>query len=459
MMNASIRYQLEGRTAAAISGNVEREIRRGRLRPGDRLPAVRSLAVDLGVSPGTVAAAYRTLRSRGMAVGDGRRGTRIAPGLASHWMPSSMEPALVEASLPEPSAGGGRDLATGNPDPGLLPDLRAHLAQIAAGPEPLGRLYGQPAQRPELVRLARAGFTADGVPAHSLAVVGGALDGIERVLQAHLRPGDGVAVEDPGYPGVLDLVAALGLVARPMTGDDEGPDPAALDRALAGGAQALIVTPRAQNPTGSAFSESRVRRLRGVLRRHPDALIVEDDHAGLVAGAPCLTLVDRRRARWAVVRSVSKALGPDLRLAVLAADDLTVARVEGRRQLGAGWVSHLLQQLVAALWSDPVVIRGCRSAAEVYGERRTALIAALGRHGLAARGASGLNVWVPVPEEQPVVAGLLAAGWTVKAGESYRRRSGPAIRITAATLLPAEAVEVAAEVARARSPAGTTRLG
>src|ERR1700694_2952095 len=94
MVNAPIRYQPEGRTAAAISGHVEREIRVGRLRPGDRLPAVRNLAADLGISPGTVAAAYRTLRSRGIATGDGRRGTRIAPGLASQLMPTTLlEPA------------------------------------------------------------------------------------------------------------------------------------------------------------------------------------------------------------------------------------------------------------------------------------------------------------------------------------------------------------------------------
>jgi DNA-binding transcriptional MocR family regulator len=452
-VNAPIRYQPDGRTAAAISSDVERQIRLGRLRPGDRLPAVRNLAADLGISPGTVAAAYRTLRSRGIATGDGRRGTRIAPGLASQLMPTTLlEPA------PGRSAGV-RDLATGNPDPALLPDLRAHLADIVAGPGLIGRLYGEPAQRPELIGLARAAFAADGIPAQSLAVVGGALDGIERVLQAYLRPGDAVAVEDPGYPGVLDLVAALGLVSRPMTGDDEGPDPAALERALAGGAETLIVTPRAQNPTGAAFSPSRVRELRSVLRRHPDALTVEDDHAGLVAGAPCLTLVEGRRARWAVVRSVSKALGPDLRLAVLAADDLTVARVEGRRQLGAGWVSHLLQELVVELWSDPAVIRSCEHAAEVYRDRRVGLIEALDRHGLAARGASGLNVWVPVPEEQPVVARLAAAGWAVQAGERYRRRTAPAIRVTTATLLPAEATEVAAEVARALMPSGSTRLG
>jgi DNA-binding transcriptional MocR family regulator len=452
MMNASVRYHRLGRTAAGISEGVEREIREGWLRPGDTLPTVRSLAGELGVSPGTVAAAYRMLRIRGMTLGDGRRGTRIAVG------PSPRAWSAGSAALPAVPPGV-RDLATGNPDPALLPDLRPKLQRLAAAPAGTGRLYGEPAQRPELAELARAQFTGDGVPAGALAVVGGALDGIERVLQAHLRPGDSVAVEDPGYPGVLDLVGALGLVARPVPVDGEGPDPDAMDQALGAGAKAAVVTPRAHNPTGAALTETRAGQLQAVLGRRPDVLVVEDDHAGLVAGAPCVTLADRERLRWAVVRSVSKSLGPDLRLAVLAADDTTVARVEGRRQLGAGWVSHLLQQLVVDLWSDDAVIAGCRRAARIYQDRRLALIDALAQRGVTGHGASGLNVWIPVPEEQPVVARLLAAGWAVTAGERFRRRSGPAIRVTAATLTAAEAGAVAAVLADAVAVANSPRLG
>src|SRR6185436_14023264 len=119
-------------------------------------------------------------------------------------------------------------------------------------------------------RLATQQLGRDGIPADALAVTGGALDGIERSLQAHLRPGDRIAIEDPGYPGVIDLVAALGLVPEPLRLDDAGVVPAALAHALERRAAACIITPRAQNPTGAAFDAARAAELRRVLRKHPD---------------------------------------------------------------------------------------------------------------------------------------------------------------------------------------------
>jgi len=106
-----------------------------------------------------------------------------------------------------------RDLASGNPDPALLPDLRQYLLRLAHRPAAeINRLYGAPGRLPELVALASGQLAADGVPpAESLAIVSGALDGIERVLGSSLRPGDRVAVERPRLPAVFDLVGALGM--------------------------------------------------------------------------------------------------------------------------------------------------------------------------------------------------------------------------------------------------------
>jgi DNA-binding transcriptional MocR family regulator len=429
------RYKIRGATATAIAGNVEGAIRDGRLVPGEQLPTVRAVARSLRVSPATVAAAYRTLRQRGCVTAQGRRGTRISqrPPLPVRTAP------IIPAHL--------RDLAYGNPDPALLPPLAPALKRL--GREP--RLYGEPTHHPELLAHAARQLAADGIATEALAVVGGALDGIERVLQAWLRPGDRVAIEDPGYAAVIDLVSALGLVAEPVGVDDSGPLPEDVARALGQGASALIVTPRAQNPTGAALDAARVKELAPVLAAHPDVLVVEDDHAGPVAGVPALTL-SGGRSRWASVRSVSKSLGPDLRLAVMAGDATTISRVAGRQQLGVGWVSHVLQGLVAALWQDPATERQLEAARDTYTRRREALLAALAARGIAAHGRSGLNVWVPVPEEAPAMNALAAAGFAVRAGEQHRIRSGPAVRLTIATLRPEEAGRLADALAVAFAP-------
>ncbi len=421
MVQKPIVSAIRGRSAQAIARDLESAIREGRFGAGDRLPPVRSLADALRVSPTTVSAAYRLLRGRGLLVGAGRRGTSVRG-----------RPAL-RTSLAMPVPAGAIDLATGNPDPALLAPLDRALARIDTRPH----LYADQHELPALREILANAFEADGIPAENLAVVSGALDGIERVLVAQLRPGDRIGVEDPGFSNVLDLVAALSLEVVPVAIDDRGILPAALDAAVDAGIAALIVTPRAHNPTGAALDEERARALRRVMRSRLDLLVVEDDHAGVVSGADAQTLWERGRERWAVVRSTSKTHGPDLRLAAIVGDRETIARVAGRQRIGFRWVSHLLQRVVVELESDAANRRRVQRAAASYTGRREALIAALAARDIVAHGRSGLNVWVPVPEEVPVVQALLAAGFAVSAGERFRLRTGPAIRVTIAALAPA----------------------
>ncbi|MGW9193515.1 aminotransferase class I/II-fold pyridoxal phosphate-dependent enzyme [Micromonospora chersina] len=439
------RYQISGASSAAISTSVETGIRAGDLAPGDALPAVRTLAVELGVSPATVAKAYQELRQRGLVVTAGRHGTRVRPRPPV----ASRRSALMPPPLP-----GARDVSAGNPDSRLLPPLGPHLAALAAEfRAPTG--YAASAVLPELVAAARDRLTADGVPADDITVTGGALDGIERLLAAHLRPGDAVAVEDPGWANLLDLVAALGLRAIGVPVDDEGPTAPGIRAALAAGARALIVTSRAQNPTGAAVSAGRATELRTLLAGRADLLLIEDDHAAELARVPLHPLAGATPA-WAFVRSVSKPYGPDLRLAVLAGDEATVARVAGRARVGAGWVSTVLQRLVLALWRDPATADLVRRAAESYERRRDGLVDALAARGLSAHGRTGINVWVPVPDETVAVTALRDAGWSVAPGALNRIAAAPGVRITVSTLDEADLGPLADAVARAvrPSPAG-----
>ena len=334
---------------------------------------------------------------------------------------------------------GVRDLRNGGPDPALLPDLPDFPRST--------RSYGDPAMSPRLARVAARHMSAEGIDTSWLAVVGGALDGVERILGAWLRPGDRVAVEDPGYTAVLDLLGALGFEVVPVSLDEHGARPESLAAALERGVRAALLTPRAQNPTGAAWDALRADELRGVLSTHRDLLVIEDDHAGPAAGSPALTL-GRDRSRWATVRSVSKWLGPDLRVAVVAGDSATVSRVEGRQALGTAWVSYLLQDAVADLWGAASTATLLDRASVVYARRRRALTQALGGRGFATTGSSGLTTWVPVGDEHAVVTGLAQEGWAVSPGERFRISSPSGIRIACATLEEDEAPELADALAR-----------
>ncbi|MEV7511337.1 aminotransferase class I/II-fold pyridoxal phosphate-dependent enzyme [Streptomyces sp. NPDC091201] len=436
-------YRIEGRRAADIAASVEAGIAAGGLLPGTLLPPMRELAGELGVNPNTVAAAYRALRERGVIETDGRRGSRVRS------RPSS----TPRDALRTPVPAGVRDVAKGNPDVELLPALDAALAGAARRHAQDPTLYGQDPVAPELARLARAGLDADGVPPGPVAVTSGALDAIERVLVAHLRPGDAVAVEDPGWGGALDLVPALGLRLLPVAVDEDGPRTEAVAAALEAGARALVVTSRAQNPTGAAVGEGRARDLRALLARHPGTLVIDDDHGHGIVDLPLHPLGGATR-HWALVRSTAKAYGPDLRLAVLTGDEVTLDRVRGRQRLGPGWVSRLLQYTVVELWSsgavDPAVV------ARAYGERRDGLVEALRARGVPAYGRSGLNVWVPVADETAAVTRLLTAGWAVAPGSLFRVESGPGIRLTVSRLRTADVPGLADAVAGAvrTGPAG-----
>src|SRR5437764_113514 len=150
-------------------------------------------------------------------------------------------------------------------------------------------------------------------------------------------------------------------------------------------------------------------RAAAVPRRYPATGVIEDDHAGPVAGVPGFTAA-AGLGRWVTLRSVSKSLGPDLRLAVVAGDEATITRVAGRQALGTGWVSYQLQEMVADLWSDAAVARILAEAARVYAGRGAALRAALAAHGITASGRSGFTCWVSVADEDGVAAALLRGG-------------------------------------------------
>ena len=434
---------IEGASAAEIVASVRSLVARGSLEDGAVLPPVRVLATQLGLNRNTVAAAYRRLAERGVVEGRGRGGTVVA----------SPEALRGEgAAAPVPAV----DLAGGNPDPALLPDLRAAFGAVSYDPP----LYGAPAVLPALRNRAAELFSGDVDEPYGLSVTHGALDAIERLLGSTLARGDAVAVEDPGYLASTGIVTAMGLRPVGVRIDQRGMDPTALETALREGARAVVCTSRAQNPTGASIDAERAAALSQVLTAFPDVFVIEDDHLSLVAGPGYEQARPAGTARWALVRSMAKILGPDLRVALVASDPRTEEQLRRRLVAGVNWVSHLLQATAAGLLADPATPLLLARARAAYARRAARLEAELRRHGIAsARPANGLNVWVPLAlDEHPVVEQLGRRGWQVRPGSAYAVEGAlrqPALRVTTSTLSARDAKRFAGALADILSQART----
>jgi DNA-binding transcriptional MocR family regulator len=292
---------------------------------------------------------------------------------------------------------------------------------------------------PALRERAERLFAEDVDEPYGLTVTHGALDAIERLLGTALVRGDSVAVEDPGYLASTSIVTAMGFRPVGVRIDQRGMDPVALEAAIEDGARAVVSTPRAQNPTGASMDAERAARLRRVLDAHPEVFVIEDDHLSLVADAAYERTRSPRTARWAVVRSMAKMLGPDLRVAVVASDPRTEEQLRRRLVAGVNWVSHLLQATVAALLADPDTPRLLADARAAYARRTARLQDELRRRGIAsAEHTDGWNVWVPLAGGEGFVVDELArSGWQVRPGSAYAvdpARGQQALRVTTSTM-------------------------
>lgn len=434
--------EITGRSAAEIAASVREFIERGSLQPGDALPSVRALADGLGVNRNTAVAAYRQLTQAGLVVTLGRGGTRVA----------DRSTVAQEGYAPDSVL---RDVATGNPDPELIPDPSTALAGVVGHRV----LYGEPVIDHGLERWADAWMRADLAPADlRLTVTSGAADAVERLLAQALVRDDAVALEDPCFLTSIHTVRVGGYRAVPVPVDEEGMTAAGLRAALEQGVRAVVSTPRAQNPTGVSLSERRAHELRAVLSDHPYVLVIEDDHFSMLSRAPFHSLIGPEHRRWALVRSVSKFLGPDMCLAVTASDPDTGERLAMRLTPGTTWVSHLLQRLTLALVTDPAVAEGITRAGAHYADRNRAFAELLTVHGVPTTAGDGLNLWVPLPvPAREVSERLMRRGWLARTGDEFSLGTVPAshrLRLTVHDLGDAEADRLAADIAAAVASAG-----
>lgn len=388
---------IDDRSARGIAAAISRLVTSGALEPGHRLPTVRDLATRLGRSPTTVSEAWQSLAAARVIETRGRAGTFVVG--PPHPSGPRRYRRLTEG--PGPFA---LDLSTGTPDPELLPDLGPALGRVSR--RTLTQSYLDDPVLPELDEVLRARWPFS---VEALTVVDGAMDGLDRVATEIVRLGDRVAVENPCFPPLLDLLEQLGAEVIPLDLDDEGIVAGSLRAALARGIVAVFLQPRAQNPTGWSMSATRAKRLAALVRAK-NVLVVEDDHSGDIASAPAVSLGTHVPDQCVHILSFSKSHGPELRLAALGGAGDVVGRVASRRLLGPGWSSRLLQNVLVELAADGAAVAQVAAAREVYADRRARLVAALDDRGVRCTGTDGINLWFEVHDEHRALVTLAAQG-------------------------------------------------
>lgn len=364
----------------------------GRIAPGDQVPPSRELADTLGVSRHTVTTAYGRLTAEGYL--DGRRGggTVVSDlsGLGT-WTERVVDPPVTTGRY----AGIGYDLRPGTPDPRLFPatEWKRHLRRAVDGHT---GAYGEPAGLVEL-RLALARWIARsrGVEARfrDLTVTSGAQQALYLLARTCLAPGDVVAMENPGYHRVRDLLASAGVRVVPVDVDRDG----IVVEAIPPSARLVYVTPSHQFPTGVTLSMSRRVALLAFAERH-GAVIVEDDYDSefRYVDRPLEPLYRLDRIGCvAYVASFSKILSPALRLGFMVVPPDFLPGVLGLREL-IDWSSPSIDQLaLAGFIAAGDLDRHLRRARRTYQER----------HDLVATFLAGLDD-VGILEAQTSNAGL-----------------------------------------------------
>jgi DNA-binding transcriptional MocR family regulator len=407
----------------------------GTLDVGARLPTVRELSRQLGVSPTTVSEAWRSLTNVGAIETRGRNGTFVrrpaGPGGPRRYRQVTEGPGHFAL-----------DLSSGTPDPALLPDLGPVFGKVSR--QSLTSSY---LDQPVLPALAAEIESTWPFPPAALTVVDGALDALDRVGTEVLRLGDRVIVEHPTFPPILDLLDRLDCEAVGVDVDEEGLVLDQLDAAIGAGRgpgrndsasdrapSAVFLQPRAHNPAGIAMTDRRAEAIAGMLAG-TSIMVIEDDHANTISSAPLVSLGRWLPERTVHIRSYSKSHGPDLRLAAVGGAGDVVTAVANRRLLGPGWSSRILQALLLELLRDSATGEIMARARQTYAERRSIVTDVLVANGIAVSGTDGINLWMGVEDERSAVVGLAARGIGVAPGGPFLvRPDADHIRVTVGLL-------------------------
>ncbi|MBK8049069.1 MAG: PLP-dependent aminotransferase family protein [Anaerolineales bacterium] len=427
------------RSAAAplyqqIAEQIKEQIAAGKLMTGARLPTVRQLADDLGVTRLTIQSAYGELQAGGWIEATVGRGTFVSqqprrPLRAAAGTPPTAVHVIGDI-LQLSESSGIRSLGKASPDPALFPaeefwavlgQLLPHSAELAG----YGSAQGDPALRLAFAENVRE-RGIDATPADIL-ITAGVTQGLALTAQSLAQPGDTVLVEQPTYIGFLHQLRSYGLnpIAVPM--DDQGVQPEMLERiAIQTRARFLYTISTYHNPTGCCAPVERRRQLLEIAHRVGFKIVEDDIYAALALDAPPPPAIKSLDRNGSVVylSSLSKSFMPGLRIGFLIAPQPLLERLTSLR-MATDLVSPLLLQRTAAeLLKSGCLRRHLRRVIPLYRARRDALLAALALHlpneVTFTQPTGGLSCWLTLPRRpglQDLPRQMVEAGWAVAPGE------------------------------------------
>jgi 2-aminoadipate transaminase len=418
----------------------------GKLPETTRLPPERALAERLGVNRSTVVHAYRELVADGLIeqrVGSGSRVARTAVPSTPRggdvpwwitlppWRVGSFPQVLGELAATQ--RGARISFVQGVPplEPSPLAALSKSFERVAGDPAYVltyGDSEGDGRLREAIAaRMRRRGCTVD---AREILALTGSTQGISLVAQSLAEPGDEIIVEQPTYPGALQIFQIAGLRAIPVAVDDDGMRVDHVEAILRTRRPRFIYTmPSLHNPTGVTMNADRRERL-VTLARRARVPIVEDDPYGELAETPTPPLVALSPDYVVYLSTFSKTIAPSLRLGWLSAPRTIYERLLLRKQSYDMATSLYVQASVCDYLNadyDPHVMR---LRAELT-ERRELARAAIAQHWpksmRLANGVGGFYLWATAPREMRARALLEAAernGASFLFGEAFFATSG-----------------------------------
>jgi DNA-binding transcriptional MocR family regulator len=394
-------------------------VEQGALQAGERLPATRELAGQLGLNRTTVSAAYAVLEESGLLEGQVGRGSFIAQRPESQANPE-VKPGLDwEALLPplEFASGAGRKVsisfASSRPNAEAFPlaAFRRLSKEVIESPEAAQILQlGSPHGYPPLRRYLLDQALADGVArsGDDLIVTNGcqqALDLIARVFLAGADPEHRtVVLEDPVYHGTVRVFARAGANILSVPVDAAGLDVNTLEEMLKQTKPRLLaVTPSFQNPTGATLSLERRKRLLELTRRFGVVLIESDLYSELRyegSALPSLKQLDTS-GNTILLGSYSKVSFPGLRVGWIIAPRPVIARLAEAKQLSDLHSDQLSQAVLLRFAQSGELARHLERTRAAGAERLETALRACARYlppgATFTRPAGGMNLWIELP--------------------------------------------------------------